>query len=89
MGDVGCCVFVLVGCLPSRLLASRLAWLNCRRFLAVTVLLERGVCRSVSRAPLPSAGLSSQIVCFIDEKGVMLSVVVMKVSHPKRSTVNK
>ena len=43
----------------------------------------------VSRAPLASAGLSSQIVCFIDEMVAVLSVVVMKVSHPKRITVNK
>ena len=49
---------------------SRLARLNCRRFLAGAVLLERDVCcwAFMSRVPCTSMGLSSKIVCSIDGK---------------------
>ena len=51
-------------------LASRLARLNCRRFLAVQFFLSGDVCcwAFVSRVPCASMGLGSQIVCSIDEK---------------------
>ena len=47
-------------------LASRLAWLNCRRSLAGAMLLERGCVMLGVR--FSSARLRSKLVCFIDEK---------------------
>ena len=51
-------------------LASRLARLNCRRFLAGQAFLSGVVSRwvFVSRVPCDSTGLGSKIVCSIDEK---------------------
>ena len=51
-------------------LASRLARLNCRRFLAGQFFLSGVVSRwvFVSRVPRDSTGLGSKIVCSIDEK---------------------
>ena len=61
-------------------LASRLARLNCRRFLAGQFFLSGDVCcwAFVSRVLCASMGLGSKIVCFIDEKVVYQSVCVMK-----------
>ena len=52
------------------ILASRLARLNCRRFIAGQFFLSGDVCcwAFVSRVPWASVGLGSKIVCSIDEK---------------------
>ncbi len=52
-------------------LASRLARLNCRHFLAGQFFLSGDVCcfAFVSRLPFASMGLGSKIVCSIDETG--------------------